>query len=452
MRRYGAGMDGLVDLARRIAGGEVTAGEAVEDAIARAAALDHLGAIHAPLFDRAWARAPMATGPFAGVPILLKDAGQELAGTPHWVGLRALRDLDHRSTGTTPLAAELERLGFVIIGKAAVPELSSGVTTEPPGFAPTRNPFGPDRTVGGSSGGSAAAVAAGIVPAAHGADATGSLRFPASACGLVTLKPTSGRIATQAPAGMRDPSRVWTELLLCRHATDLTAVFGALTGAAAAPPPAGLRVGLLTDDPIRGFDPEPSCSRAVEVVGAALEGLGHRVGHASPPGLRDLYGPIAAEIALLPEAGRADQLAWLAARLGRPVADGDVSPAVLDQGRRGQRHGPDVVAAASAAVEARVAPLVDWWSGHDVLVTPAMRRAPWPLGEDAGIFHCGGWAAPFSLTGQPAAVTRGIRDDEGLPVGVQLVGRRGDDEVLLALAEQLDTVIPWVAPPPARTG
>ena len=172
--------------------GEVTAAELRDAGIAACEAVDpSVGFLVSPLFDRA----P------PGVPMLLKDAGQEIRGTPHYVGVAALRDIDSRSTVTTVLAARFEELGFSVIGKAACPSLSNGITTEPPGFAPTRNPWDLTRSVGGSSGGPAAAVAAGAVAVAHGSDATGSLRCPAALCGVVTLNPTGGRIPSLPPAG-----------------------------------------------------------------------------------------------------------------------------------------------------------------------------------------------------------------------------------------------------------
>lgn len=277
---------GPLEVAAAVRAGEVSALEVVEQAISRIEARDgDINAVVIPLFDRALEKARSATGPFAGVPILLKDAGQELADTPHWVGVAALRDIDHRSAHTTELAAALEQLGFVIVGKSAVPALSTGVTTEPSDFEPTRNPFDPSRTVGGSSGGSAAAVAAGLVPLAHGADATGSLRFPASCCGLVTLKPTLGRLPATAPAGQQAGADVWTEFALTRHADDLAAVFATLADTAIPAAPGRLRIGLLTDDPILGMAPEAACSAAVEEAGHQLEHLGHSVEPAWPPQL-----------------------------------------------------------------------------------------------------------------------------------------------------------------------
>ena len=179
-----------------------------------------VNAVVIPLFDRAG----------SGVPIVLKDAGQELAGTPHWVGVAALRDAGVTSKKTTALAHRLEAAGFDFIAKGACPPLSNGVTTEPPGFEPTRNPWDLSRSVGGSSGGPAAAVACGMVPVAHGSDATGSLRCPAALCGVATLNPTSGRIASVPPAG-QPPNAVWHDFVVARHAEDLTTIFRTLSDA-----------------------------------------------------------------------------------------------------------------------------------------------------------------------------------------------------------------------------
>lgn len=201
-----------------------------------------IGAVVISLFDR----------PGEGVPMLLKDAGQEIGGTPHWVGVAALRDAQSRSKHTTALVNQFEKAGFSIVGKGACPSLSSGVTTEPPGFASTRNPWDLSRSAGGSSGGPAAAVAAGMVAVAHGSDATGSLRCPAALCGVATMNPTAGRIPSVPPAGQ--PANVaWRDFVLARHTEDLTAVFRALTGAGASSWATPLRVGLLDHDPELGL-------------------------------------------------------------------------------------------------------------------------------------------------------------------------------------------------------
>ena len=205
-----------------------------------------------------------------------KTRGRRSRATPHYVGVAALRDIDSRSPSTTPLATRFEELGFSIIGKAACPSLSTAITTEPPGFPPTRNPWDLARSVGGSSGGSAAAVAAGAVAVAHGSDATGSLRCPAALCGLVTLNPTSGRIPSVAPAG-QPPSDMWRDFVLARDAADLTMMFEALAGSKVVRSDARLRIGLLDHDPEMGIVVDSACVEGTHRMGRLLESFGHHV-------------------------------------------------------------------------------------------------------------------------------------------------------------------------------
>ena len=437
---------GAVAAAELVRRGEVGPGDLVEEALARIERLDpHLGSVVIPLADRARERvAAGPTGPFAGVPILLKDAGQELAGTPHWLGTRVLRDAGHLSPATTELAARLEGLGFVVVGKANVPELSTRATTEPPGMPPTRNPWALDRSAGGSSGGSAAAVAAGLVPLAHGADGTGSLRYPAACCGVATLKPTAGRIPSVPAAGQPERRPVWCDFVLARLAEDLAALFAALARTSPVPTPPPLRVGLLTDDPLLGLLVDPACAETVRRTGGLLEGLGHHVEEAWPPALPGLFGPVAGDLARVIDAVRASQVAWVEGRLGRPCRTGDLSPEILAAAGRGRDLDAATVEAAGDRVHAAMQPLLGWWDdGWDLLVTPTLPRPPWALGQATGPDVVGAFAVPFSFTGQPALSLPLGRSDDGLPVGVQLVGAVGGDEVLLDLAARLEEADGW---------
>ena len=270
-----------VEIAAQIRSGERLPIEIVDEAIARIDSENpELACVVIPLFDRARERARNidTSAPLAGVPMLLKDAGEELAGTSMWVGTQALRRADHRSTTTTMLAARFEELGAAIVGKSACPELSASSTTEPPGFEPTRNPWDLTRSVGGSSGGSASAVAAGLVPIAHGSDGSGSLRFPAALCGVATLKPSRGRIPSSAAAGSPDPLGLWTQFAVARDVRDLIALFACLASDAVREPRnelAPLRVGIVTTDPIIGLRLDRDCVDAVETVAAALSDAGH---------------------------------------------------------------------------------------------------------------------------------------------------------------------------------
>ena len=205
----------------------------VDDAITRIERLNpQLNAIITPLFDQGRTQAPsphLPQGPFRGVPLLLKDFFCQTAGDPYYEGMRFLHDLGWRSTHETYLAAKLWAAGFVLLGKTNVPELASSPVTDSAAFEPTRNPFDPTRTAGGSSGGSAAAVAAGMVAVAHGNDGTGSLRIPASCCGLVGLKPSRGRISL-GPASSGGLFGTVCEFVLTRSVRDAAAILDVVAG------------------------------------------------------------------------------------------------------------------------------------------------------------------------------------------------------------------------------
>ena len=430
------------ELREMLVAGTVSASELWSATVERIERLDtEVASVVIPLFDR----------PVRGVPILLKDAGQELAGTPHWVGVAALREAGVRSPATTELARRFERAGFGIIGKAACPQLSTGASTEPPGFAPTRNPWDPSRSPGGSSGGPAAAVAAGLVPIAHGSDATGSLRTPAALCGLVTLVPTAGRLPGTPPAG-QPPDDAWRDFVLARHSDDLSLLLALLGGgalrpdgdAAAAPPTRlPLRVGLLDHDPELGLPVHPACAEAVAVAGALLASLGHQVEEAWPPALDSLWGRTFAHFGVVSDATRLPVLDWITERLGRPVERCDLDPAVFEAAERAATRAPEEVWRARAAIDDAVRPIAGWWDHWDLLVTPTTFQPAWPLGTVAGPREMGTLLAPFSLTGQPALSVPVHRTTDGLPVGAQIVGRRGSDHSLVRLATQLQDLSGW---------
>jgi amidase len=441
------------ETADAIRAGRVHADEVTMAAIERIERIDPLlNTVVIPLFDRARATSGTLGGrPFAGVPMLLKDAGEEIADTEHWVGTTALRDAHHRSSVTTPLARQLEQLGFTIVGKSACPELSADSTTEPRDFPPTRNPWDRTRTVGGSSGGAAAAVAAGLVPIAHGSDGTGSLRFPASHCGVVTLKPSRGRIRSSAAAGQRDLHDVWTQFAIARDIRDLRSLFASVATPSSRPTfgNARLRIGLLDHDPIIGLPVSPSCRRAVHDIGHVVEMLGHDVSLRHPSAMSGVFAPFWKSMQVIGPSIRADQVAWVADRLGRPCVSGDVSESVLDLAARGVLvSSADLDDAWRSMMDAMRA-IVAWWDEFDLLVTPVTLEPAWLLGEPAAP-KTGMFCAPFSFTGQPALVVPSTPTDEGLPVGVQIVGGVGADELLLQLGERLQEATAWLErrPPP----
>jgi amidase len=429
--------------------GDVRADELVQAAVARTQDRDaRIGAVVFTRYEEALREARTATGPFAGVPIMIKDGGEEIAGCQYAIGTPVLKAIGHRSARTTPLTRALQGLGFVVIAKTNVPELSSGNTTEPSAFGPTRNPWDLTRTAGGSSGGSAAAVAGGMVAIAQGSDGTGSLRYPASACGVLTLKPSVGRIPVTIP--LSDDQGLWTAFVLTRSARDLSGVYVGLVGEEPEPASSSRRVGLLDHDPMLGAPVDPACRDAVVRAGDLLEGLGHRVEAAHPRALDNLFGPIGGALDTVIADARASQLRTVERLVGRPIVEGDVDATMLEQARRQKPVTVEARDAALREIDAAMSPIVDWWDEFDLLVTPTMRQPPWLLGERTGPLHSGVFAVPFSFTGQPALSVPLHRTASGLPVGVQIVGAPGADRLLLDVAAALETASPWPTIAPAR--
>jgi amidase len=419
--------------------------ELIEVAIERIEAIDpQINSVVTQRFERARSEVAEVSidSLFRGVPMLLKDAGQELVGEPHFVGIAALRNIGHTSTQTTAIAARFLANGFGIVGRAACPAFSSGVSTEPRGFAASRNPWALDRTTGGSSGGSAAAVAAGLVPIAHGSDATGSLRYPAAFCGVFTLKPTWGLVGATAPCGTTDSPSVWSEYVITRSVRDLRALWPVLSDAplsSISRPRA--RIALLRHDPVVGLPVDNETVQAIDQVGAALASLGHlvQIGH---PDQLSIIGERRSEWAaandVIIDRIRFESIEWLRELLGRPPDANDVDPQILEQASRGQLLGDSTVTEAVKNVKALINPVAEWFSPDTILVTPVTHRGPWRLGqpEPAGI---GLFAAPYSFTGQPAMSIPVGRRSNGTTIGIQLVGARSSDALLLAVAEQLET-------------
>jgi amidase len=419
--------------------------ELTEAAITRIESVDpQLNAVVTPRFERALAEVNQSSTDLIlhGVPMLLKDAGQELVGEPHYVGIAALRDVGHLSKQTTPVAARFLASGYGLVGRAACPPFSAGISTEPRGFAPTRNPWALDRTTGGSSGGSAAAVAAGLVPIAHGSDATGSLRYPAAFCGVFTLKPTWGVVEATAPCRTTDSPSVWSEFVITRSVRDLRALWPVVTGTALPTIASGrANVALLRHEPIVGLPVDDETVRAIDIVGAALVSLGHavRIDHPDQlPTIGERRDEWSRANDIIVDRIRAESIEWLRELLGRQPTSDDVDSEILEQANRGRTLTPDAVVEAVKNVKALINPVATWFEPHTVLVTPVTHRGPWRLGqpEPAGI---GLFAAPYSFTGQPAMSIPVGRRSNGTPIGVQLVGAHGSDALLLSIAEELET-------------
>ena len=388
-----------------------------------------------------------------------------VAGEPTAFGLGPLREMAWPVTSY--LAEQFRAAGFVPLGRTNVPELGTTVTTEPRSFPPARNPWDPGHSTGGSSGGSAAAVAAGLVPVAHANDGGGSIRIPASECGLVGLKPTRGRVS-QGPltgeawaGGVIDGAVTRT----VRDAAGVLDVISArMPGEPYYPPPlprplvqevgadpGRLRIGVLDRPGADGFLDDPQCRAAVAGAARLLESLGHHVDQSAPVAMfeQEFIGHFTTIIAADAEAtfqafemllGRAD-------RRGRDRTAQRRLPA----GRPASwARWPTCRAGLWLGMWARR--MADWWNDHDLLVTPTLGAPPPELGwftadgpqnEGARIVSFIPYTAQFNMTGQPAISLPLHWTPAGLPVGVQLVAAYGREDLLIRVASQLEQAAPW---------
>ncbi len=457
--------------AELVRNGEASPLELVDDAIARAEKVNgELNAIIHPLYDqaRAQARGPLPEGPFRGVPLVLKDLFAAIEGDPIHEGMKFLRDARWHSDHTDALAQRYLDAGFVCIGRTNTPELGLVPTTEPLAYGPTRNPWDTGRTPGGSSGGSAAAVASGIVPVGHANDGGGSIRIPASCCGLVGLKPSRGRTSLMPDFSVVD-DLLPVELCVTRSVRDTAGVLDALQGGATgdtvrAPsparpyveevgaPPGKLRIGLLTHNPLETGEIHADCVTAARETAAVLESLGHTVEEAFPAALVD--GALVNQFTVLWAANLVYTIRYWERKVGREVTAADVEPltwTLVELGR--SVSAPDYVDAKHAAVELG-RKIAEWHaSGYDLLLTPTLGEPPVPLGtfqtpEDPMLgFIRAGTFVPFTplgnMTGQPAISLPLGWNADGLPIGSHLQAAYGREDVLLRVASQLEQARPW---------
>ncbi|MCI0714454.1 MAG: amidase [Chloroflexi bacterium] len=447
--------------------GDVQPIDLVEEAIANIERLNPaINAVITKLYDKARAQAvspDLPDGPFRGVPLLLKDFYIETAGDAYFMGMKYLRDLNWTSSHDTYLARKFKDAGFIILGKTNLPELAGSPTTEPQAFGPTHNPWHHEHSAGGSSGGSAAAVAAGMVAVAHGNDGTGSLRIPASCCGLVGLKPTRGRIST-GPKRSGGMFGNISEFVLTKTVRDAAGILDALHGNMPgdlflAPPPRQpflqslqmeiprLRIGLLVHDPFLGFPVHDECKSATENVARQLEGMGHIVEYSYPAILDGRNGLGPSFFGVIAASGKAAALDRIATRTGMPITEEDVEPPTWETAQVGRSYSAVQVQAAHEVLVAGACSLPEWWaSGFDLLITPTMIQPPPKLGltgaEDLTRAF-GLMTMPFSFSGQPAISLPVHWTENGLPVGVQMVADIGREDLLLAVAFQLEQMYRW---------
>jgi amidase len=463
--------------AELVRGGEASPVELVDAAIERIEAVNgEINAVIHELYEkgRAEAAGELPDGPFKGVPFLLKDLGAAFAGDPLHMGMQCLKNADFRAPVDTYLALRFRQAGFVTIGKTNTPELGILPTTEPRAYGPSRNPWDLERSTGGSSGGSAAAVAAGIVPVAHASDGGGSIRIPASACGLVGLKPTRQRIS-EGPIVGDNMSGLTVELVVSRSVRDTAAVLEAVHGPApgdpyVAPPPqrpyteeigadpGQLRIGLLTE-PLLKAQPNDVVAEAARDAGRLLESLGHAVEESHPGGFEEM--DLVDTFLTRWMAGQAAILDQLQTVVGQAIGPGDVEPltwALAEEGRR--RSAARYLVAVSQ--HQLVSRMVAGWFGSrvDLLLTPTLGEPPPPLGsfDDTGEHptaalmrgsQTAAFTALFNVTGQPAISLPLHWSEDGLPIGVQLVAPFGAEDVLLRVASQLEEARPWADRAPA---
>ena len=448
-----------------VASGELSATELLEAAIVRLDAARELNAVIADLFDRGrqQAAALTASGPLAGVPFLLKDLGASLAGAPEAMGSRALRT--HVAAESAWIVDRYLAAGLVVFGKTNTPEWGNHCTTEPSLFGPTVNPWSPSITPGGSSGGSAAAVAAGVVPAASGGDGTGSIRVPASCCGLVGLKPRRGRTSF-APGAGHGLEGLVNEHALTRTVRDSAALLDVVAGSAPGDPynaplpnmpflqaitqqPDTTRILLATASPFPGPTTDPEVVAAVEQTGTVLESLGHIV---EPGGPAIDADAVADAIAVLHNVSNAQLHALATQHLGREPREDEFEPSTWVMVREGFTTSGVDYADAIGAVHAQTRGFAAGMSGHDVLLVPTLLTPPPPyalLDQPRGTtraffdveFATTGWTSLANVTGWAAISLPLGMTSTGLPIGVQLMAR--DETILLQLATQLEAATPW---------
>ncbi len=474
----------LAELVRR---GDVTATDLLECALAHLERVNPgLNAVvHLMEEDARRVALRPPAGPLSGVPFLLKDLLATVEGHPTSMGSRLLRDVaaDHDSE----LVRRYATAGLVTLGKTNTPEWGLLPSTEPEVWGPTRNPWDPERTPGGSSGGSATAVAAGIVPLAGGGDGGGSIRIPASCCGLFGLKPTRGRTPTGPDHGQLWRGAV-VEHVLTRSVRDSAATLDAIHGPdpgapyEIAPPsgpfltdaatdPVPLRIGVTTE-PWLGSSVHPDCVRAVEDAVSLLEGLGHEIHERQP----DVDAPAFSRAFLLMVASELGaDLEDVRGLLGRSVRSHDLEAPTWALALLSRAFTARDYAGALRTLERAGRRVGRFFEDYDVLLTPTVSLPPPLIGEippsraearllrilgsfgsgrivrAAGLldkaagdaFEFTPWTPVFNVTGQPAMSVPLYWNAEGLPIGVHFAARFGDESTLFRLAGQLERARPW---------
>ncbi|MDE2596902.1 MAG: amidase [Sphingomonadales bacterium] len=457
---------GLAELVRKR---RISPAELLEATIARAEALNprfnFMAQRHYERARSAVAAGP-ASGPFAGVPWLLKDLNTHIAGELSEGGSRFYKG--YRPAVSSELVRRIEAAGFVIFGKSTSPEFGLTPTTENRLTGDTRNPWNPARTTGGSSGGAAAAVASGVLPAAHATDGGGSIRIPASCCGLFGLKPSRGRV----PSG---PGRTegWGGLsvhhAVTRSVRDSAAILDATWGVEpgaryGAPSPDGtflsqvgktpgrLRIAVMVQ-PFAGGPVDPEVAEAARAAARLCESLGHHIEEAAPK--FDMAALGFASFAIIGASVAAD-VADRAKATGIDPAQ-TLEPISLGFVEYGKRFTAMDYVRANNAFQQAATTMAQFMANFDVILTPTLAAPPIPLGEvnltpDCDFETWGKRTAAFSpytqianFTGQPGMSVPLAMTGDGLPIGIQFLARYGEEALLFRLAGQLEQASPWAA-------
>ncbi|MGW1236244.1 amidase [Streptomyces californicus] len=465
-----------VGLAELVAAGEVTAAELRAAALDAARAVDpQINAVVETWQDEDEDEPQPGSTPLAGVPFLVKDIGAAMAGRRMELGSRLAAG--HVARSDSFLALRLRRAGLVTFGRTATSEMAYSITTEPVLYGATRNPWDPERSAGGSSGGAGAAVAAGVVPLAHGTDAAGSLRLPAAYNGLFGLKPTRGRVSLgpdvdELFSGLAVPGGV------SRTVRDSAALLDQIRGPEPGDPyaaqqpsrpyaeevtrhPGRLRIGVLAQA-WGGRRTSAPVADALSRTAALLADLGHQVEEAEV-GLGVGWEEYVLANARLFTANLAATVDELAAAFGRPVDSSTLEPATLAGYHYGQRVGGAQLVAALAVRNRVSRSLARSFDAYDILLTPTAPELPTPLGaytESARTLDGLGWidtvfdrapfTMPFNMAGTPAMSVPLTADaGTGLPIGMQFAAGHGLEGRLFRLAGQVEQASPWAGRIPA---
>lgn len=430
-----------------------------------------INAVAHVFFDKAEAQIKqgLPNGPFAGVPFVLKDLGQQLAGTITSYGSRVFKDNTPDFDST--LVSRYKQAGLVIFAKTTSPEFGLTTTTESVLLGKTHNPWNLERTSGGSSGGSSALVASRVVPMAHGSDGGGSIRIPASCCGLFGLKPTRGRVP-MGPTQFESWNGCSHHHALTISVRDSAALLDASAGVELGSPyfspppprpflkevgadPGKLRIALAVATPA-GTPLDPECKKAAIEAAKLCESLGHRIEEAHLP-FEDAWMREAFLIVLRVSLART--LDDAAKSLGRPVTEKDVEPVTWLTAQAGRAISSIAYSRAIATMHQVGLAMAKFHEKYDVIVSPTLAKPPVPLGvlslspksiADYGrdVTEFGPHTALYNVTGQPSMSLPLHWSPEGLPIGVMFSARFGDDAMLLRLASQLEKAKPWAGTRP----